>query len=97
MAPGPGAAAKVRLLRSFDPAVGERATASSADDVDLDVPDPYYGTDRDYVVVHDLIAAALPGMLAHVRAALGTRSFRAATDLAPRRLGLAGRRAIDGG
>jgi protein-tyrosine phosphatase len=32
-APDPAARAKVRLLRSFDPAAGD----------DLDVPDPYYG------------------------------------------------------
>lgn len=67
LAPGPEAAAKVRLLRSFDPASIEDSTSDSSN---LDVPDPYYGSEPDYVVVHDLIAAAIPGMLEHVRAAL---------------------------
>src|SRR5204862_181368 len=38
MARAPGAAGKVRLLRSFDPAAG----------ADLDVPDPYYGGQRTF-------------------------------------------------
>jgi protein-tyrosine phosphatase len=48
-----------RLLRSFDP---------NADS--LDVPDPYYGDTADFDLVHDQIAAAIPGLLDWVRATL---------------------------
>lgn len=54
--------AKVRLLRSFDPA----AVAEQ----DLDVPDPYYGDLADFEIAFDQVSAAVPGILAHVRAAL---------------------------
>ncbi|QIS10788.1 low molecular weight protein-tyrosine-phosphatase [Nocardia arthritidis] len=49
-----------RLLRSFDP---------SADGPD--VPDPYYGDLSDFELVREQIEAAVPGLLAWVRAALG--------------------------
>lgn len=51
---------KVRLMREFDPA---------ADD-DLDVPDPYLGSDRGFERCYELIDAACPGLLAAVRAEL---------------------------
>ncbi|MGY4100844.1 low molecular weight protein-tyrosine-phosphatase [Nocardia sp. R16R-3T] len=52
-----------RLLRSFDP------------DADtLDVPDPYYGDTADFDLVHDQIAAAIPGLLDWVRTALAART-----------------------
>ena len=47
------AAEKVRLLREFDP-------ASSGD---LDVPDPYYGGDRGFETVLDMVEAACRGLL----------------------------------
>ena len=52
--------AKIRLLRSFDPAAGE----------DLDVPDPYYGGAAGFEHVLDLAEAACAGILAEIRSAL---------------------------
>jgi protein-tyrosine phosphatase len=60
-APDEEAAEKVRLLREFDPA--------SADAGDLDVPDPYYGGERGFERVLDLVEAACRGLLAELRAA----------------------------
>lgn len=54
-------AERVRLLRSFDPAVA---------DGDLDVPDPYYGERDGFTLVLDMIEAATPGLLDWVRARL---------------------------
>jgi protein-tyrosine phosphatase len=59
VAPSDEAAAKVRLLREFDP---EAAGAG-----DLDVPDPYYGGDDGFEHVLDLVEAACRGLLAEVR------------------------------
>jgi protein-tyrosine phosphatase len=61
MAPGKAAAAKVRLLREFDPA--------SAGAVDLDVPDPYSGGARGFAEALDLIEAACRGLLASLEPA----------------------------
>jgi len=51
---------KVRMLREFDPA--------AAGGVDLDVPDPYYGGERGFDDVLDLVEAACRGLLEEVRA-----------------------------
>jgi protein-tyrosine phosphatase len=59
VAPDEEAAEKVRLLREFDP-------ASSGD---LDVPDPYYGGDRGFETVLDMVEAACRGLLDELRAA----------------------------
>jgi protein-tyrosine phosphatase len=59
IAPDEEAAEKVRLLREFDPA--------SADG-DLDVPDPYYGGDRGFETVLDMVEAACRGLLDELRA-----------------------------
>jgi protein-tyrosine phosphatase len=48
---------RVRLLRSFDPASHEGA----------EVPDPYFGGDRGFEDVLEMIEAAMPGLLARVR------------------------------
>jgi protein-tyrosine phosphatase len=56
-------AAKVRLLRSFDPAAGSA----------LDVPDPYYGGPDAFDQVLDMIEAGCRGLLDEVRAELATR------------------------
>jgi protein-tyrosine phosphatase len=53
IAPDRSAAAKVRLLREFDPAAG----------ADLDVPDPYYGGETGFDHVLDLVVAACRGLL----------------------------------
>jgi protein-tyrosine phosphatase len=53
-------AEKVRLLREFDP-----ATSGG----DLDVPDPYYGGDRGFENVLDMVEAACRGLIDELRAA----------------------------
>lgn len=58
LAPGRDAAAKVRLLREFDPA--------SDGAPDLDVPDPYYGGPGGFERVLDLVEAACRGLLDEV-------------------------------
>ena len=58
IAPTPEAAAKARLLRSYDPA---------SRDGDLDVPDPYYGGARGFEDVLDQVEAACRGLLAELR------------------------------
>ena len=49
--------AKVRLLRSFDPAAPP----------DAEVPDPYYGGPRGFEEVFELCEAACRGLVAHLR------------------------------
>ncbi len=48
---------RVLLLRSFDPDAEEGA----------DVPDPYYGGPDGFTEVMDMIQAAMPGLVEHVR------------------------------
>ena len=67
MAPTPQDAAKVRLLRSYDP------TAAEGDGYGLDVPDPYYSGIRDFEECLRLVEAATPGLLAEVAATLDAR------------------------
>lgn len=55
--------AKVRMFRSFDPA---------ADPDDLDVPDPYYGPKEDFDELLTMLEAAMPGLVAFVRAEVGS-------------------------
>jgi protein-tyrosine phosphatase len=57
LAPDADAAAKIHLLRSFDPAA----------DGDLLIPDPYYGTDDDFEHTLDLIETACDGLVVWVR------------------------------
>ena len=57
LAPTSEDAAKVRLLRSYDPAAGD----------DLDVPDPYYGSMDGFEKCLEMVEAASPGLLAVVR------------------------------
>jgi protein-tyrosine phosphatase len=66
MAPDGAAAAKVRLLREFDPAVAAAG--------DLDVPDPYYGGAAGFTEVLEIVEAAMPGLLEEVRAGLKDRT-----------------------
>jgi protein-tyrosine phosphatase len=56
LAPTQEDAAKVRLLRSYDPAAG----------ADLDVPDPYYGGMDGFVECLEMVEAASEGLLAAV-------------------------------
>ncbi|MFE9113246.1 low molecular weight protein-tyrosine-phosphatase [Streptomyces collinus] len=57
LAPTEQDARKVRLLRSYDPAVGD----------DLDVPDPYYGGTDGFEECLEMVEAASTGLLAAVR------------------------------
>ncbi|MEV7732007.1 low molecular weight protein-tyrosine-phosphatase [Streptomyces sp. NPDC088921] len=57
LAPTPQDAAKVRLLRSYDPAAGD----------DLDVPDPYYGGLDGFEECLEMVEAASERLLAEVR------------------------------
>ena len=61
LAPTQEDAAKVRLLRSYDPAAGD----------DLDVPDPYYGGEAGFEHVLDLVESACRGLLAEVQVEMG--------------------------
>jgi protein-tyrosine phosphatase len=64
LAPGEQDAAKVRLLRSYDPAAGD----------DLDVPDPYYGGMDGFEECLEMVEAASTGLLDAVREHLGGRA-----------------------
>ncbi|MEU5833877.1 low molecular weight protein-tyrosine-phosphatase [Streptomyces diacarni] len=57
-------AARVRLLRSYDP---------EAEPEDLSVPDPYYGGERGFTACLEMVEAAVPGLLSEVGAALEAR------------------------
>jgi len=59
-APDAAARAKVRLLREFDPASVARG--------ELEVPDPYFGADRGFDEVLDVVEAACRGLLDEVAA-----------------------------
>lgn len=58
LAPTAADRAKVRLLRSYEPA---------ADEADLDVPDPYYGGGEGFERVLDLVESACAALLAEIR------------------------------
>jgi protein-tyrosine phosphatase len=58
IAPDGRAAAKVRLLREFDP----RSAGGN-----LSVPDPYYGGPEGFSTVFDLVDAACLGLIDHLR------------------------------
>ena len=60
LAPDDDSRRKVRLLREFDP--------RSRDAHDLDVPDPYYGGEKGFEQVLDLVEAATCGLLDELRA-----------------------------
>lgn len=56
LAPTPDAAAKVHLLREFDPqAHGE-----------LDVPDPYFGGADGFTDVFDMVDRSITGLIGHI-------------------------------
>jgi protein-tyrosine phosphatase len=61
LAPSSVAKEKVRLLRSYDP------TLLGRPDDELDVPDPYYGGDRGFADVFDMVDAACRGLLVELR------------------------------
>ena len=72
LAPTPQDAAKVRLLRSFDPALPTGAG--------LDVPDPYYGGMDGFEECLAMCEAACEGLLDAVREELARRGPVGAED-----------------
>lgn len=70
MAPDAQAQAKVRMFRSFDPAVTELKTG------DQGILDPWYGEAAGFEDTWEMITGAVPGILEHVRDQLdpGNRS-----------------------
>jgi protein-tyrosine phosphatase len=63
LAPDAATAARVRLLRSYDPAAAD--DPNNLDD--LDVPDPYYGGPDGFEHVLDLVERACEGLVAELR------------------------------
>lgn len=57
---GDAVAAKQRMMRDFDPEVGE----------DAGIRDPWYGDEEDFEIAWQQITAATDGIIAHVRAEL---------------------------
>ena len=55
---------KIRMLRSFDPAL------ESKDPLDQGIEDPWYGDHSDFESVWDQVQAAVPGIVQFVRAAI---------------------------
>ncbi|NQW73880.1 MAG: low molecular weight phosphotyrosine protein phosphatase [Actinobacteria bacterium] len=50
---------ELRMLRSFDPALA----GISEPDARLDVPDPYHGTDEDFITVLHMVESAVDGLM----------------------------------
>ena len=69
-APDDAARSRVRLLRSYDPALGLSGTGSDEDDPRIDIADPYYDGDPAFAQMLLQIEAAGAGLLARVRARL---------------------------
>ena len=64
-APTADDAAKMRLLRSFEPDAGP-----DPEDASLGMADPWYGGPEDFVITREQVEAATPGILAHARGAI---------------------------
>ncbi|MFI7482590.1 low molecular weight protein-tyrosine-phosphatase [Kocuria sp. M1R5S2] len=67
LAPDDAAAAKVRLLREFDPAVAD------ADPAELGIYDPWYGGPEDFETTYAMISAAVPGVVRAVAREIDAR------------------------
>ena len=63
-APDPESLAKIRMLRSFDPAVADK------DPLEQGIEDPWYGGHTDFDTTWNLIRASVPGIVEHVRTQL---------------------------
>jgi protein-tyrosine phosphatase len=63
LAPTPEDKEKVRMLRSFDPQVADLAPAEQG------IYDPWFGDSGDFDAAWEMIRAALPGLVRHVRQA----------------------------
>jgi protein-tyrosine phosphatase len=67
MAPDPETAGRIRLMRSFDPALTAR------DPYRGEVPDPFGGTDEEVALAFGLIDAAAKGLARQLAGFLGTQ------------------------
>jgi protein-tyrosine phosphatase len=65
IAPTTADRAKIRMLRSYDP-------AAAGDPAGLDVPDPYYADDDGFAHVLDLVESACAGLLREVESTLAS-------------------------
>ena len=68
-APDQEAMDKVRMLRSFDPAVAHK------DLLDQGIEDPWYGGQADFDAVWHQVRSALPGIIEHVRSVVGNQGW----------------------
>jgi len=66
MAPDHQTADRIRLFRSFDPALAGGRGESGEADAHQDVPDPYGGTAADYALAFDLVQPAAAGLAAQL-------------------------------
>lgn len=69
MAPDDDSASRIRLFRSFDPALAGQLSPASR--TDGQVPDPYNGTPEDYALAFELVAAAAHGLAGQLAELLG--------------------------
>ena len=69
MAPDAAAAQRVRMFRSFDPAMAGIPDGDSR----LDVPDPYYGRADGFATVLEMIEAAAAGLVVQLPALIVAR------------------------
>jgi protein-tyrosine phosphatase len=74
VAPDDTSAARVRMFRSFDPAApAVTGPAAVADEAELDVEDPWFGTRADFESTLEQVEAAAPGIVEFVRRELESR------------------------
>jgi protein-tyrosine phosphatase len=66
VAPDHEAADRIRLFRSFDPALAGGRGESGEADAGQNVPDPYGGTAADYALAFDLVQPAAAGLAAQL-------------------------------
>ena len=67
-APDPESLAKIRMLRSFDPAVAGK------DPLEQGIEDPWYGGHTEFDATWNMIRASVPGIVEHVRTELLRRN-----------------------
>ncbi|AXJ08882.1 low molecular weight protein-tyrosine-phosphatase [Arthrobacter sp. PM3] len=85
-APDRDSLAKIRMLRSFDPAVADR------DPLEQGIEDPWYGGHTDFDSTWNLILAAVPGIVEYVRAEIRRRDGESSTGLGSTGQGYTGQR-----
>lgn len=76
-APDEDALSKVRMLRSFDPAL------AGGDPLEQGIEDPWYGGHADFDAVWDQVQAAVPGIVRYVQDAIAARDHETAAAAAP--------------